>query len=76
MKYYLYEVLFKDEYGICIKSMIKNPNKEQVAEFLISDMEKFNYTINDIEDIAEISIDESKMFYSMKNEKNFPILTV
>jgi hypothetical protein len=74
MKYY--EVLFNDEYGICIKSMVENPTKEQVTEFLKVDMKNNNYTINDIEDIAEISLEEAKAFYDMEKEKVFPILVV
>ena len=72
MKYY--EVLFNDEYGICIKSEVENPTKEQVAEFLKVDMKKNNYTIVDIEDIAEISLEEAKAFYDMEKEKVFPVL--
>ena len=72
MKYY--EVLFKDSYGICIKSEVGNPTREQVAEFLRLDMEKFNYKLQDIESIDEISLDEAKNFYDMENEKDFPVL--
>lgn len=72
MKYY--EVLFNDEYGICIKSEVENPTKEQVADFLKADMTKYNYTINDIEDIAEINLEEAKLFYDMEKEIDFPIL--
>lgn len=72
MKYY--EVLFKDFYGICIKSEIENPTREQVAEFLKDDMEKFNYKLEDIDSIDEISLNEAKNFYDMENESNFPVL--
>lgn len=72
MKYY--EVLFKDSYGICIKSEVENPTKEQVAEFLKVDMEKFNYKLKDIESIDEITLDEANNFYDMDNEKDFPVL--
>lgn len=72
MKYY--EVLFKDSYGICIKSEVENPTREQAAEFLRLDMERFNYKLQDIESIDEISLDEVKNFYDMENEKDFPVL--
>lgn len=72
MKYY--EVLFADSYGICIKSEIENPTRERVAKFLKSDMEKFHYKLLDIVSIDEISLEESKNFYDMENEKNFPVL--
>jgi len=69
-----YEVLFKDQYGICIKSAIENPTAVQVAEFLKVDMDNNEYTIDDIEDIAELTLDEAEAFYDMENEKEFPIL--
>jgi nucleoside diphosphate kinase len=72
MKYY--EVLFFDQTGICIKSNVENPSKEQVTEFLKVDFENHGYNINDIEDIAEISLEEAKLFYDMENEKVFPVL--
>lgn len=69
-----YEVLFRDEYAICIKSVIENPSKEMVAEFLKTDMDNFNYTIEDIDSIDPISKDEATIFYDMEKEANFPIL--
>ncbi len=71
---YYYEVLFNDSYGICIKSIIENPTKEQVAEFLKEDMDNFDYTIDDIESIDTISLEEATHFYDMENEANFPVL--
>lgn len=72
MKYY--EVLFTDSYGICIKSEVENPTREQVADFLREDMEKYKYKLQDIESIDEISLEEAKNFYDMENEKSFPVL--
>lgn len=69
MRYY--EILFTDSYGICIKSEVENPTKEQVGKFLEKDMEKLNYKSEDIESISEISIDEAWNFYDMEDEKNF-----
>lgn len=72
MKYY--EVLFTDSYGICIRSEIENPTREQVADFLKPDMEKYHYKIEDIESIDDISLEEADGFYDMENEQNFPVL--
>lgn len=72
MKYY--EILFRDSYGICIKSEVTPPSKEQVAKFMHKDFEKFGYTIEDIESIDEISLEEAKSFYDMEEEWKFPIL--
>lgn len=69
-----YEVLFKDSYGICIKSEIENPTREQVSEFLKEDMKNYNYKMDDIESIDPISLEEAKNFYDMENEANFPVL--
>lgn len=69
-----YEVLFDDEYGICIKSEVENPSKEMVADFLSEDMKKFNYTIDNISSIDPISKEEAHSFYDMENEANFPVL--
>lgn len=69
-----YEVLFTDSYGICIKSKIENPTREQVATFLKTDMELYHYKLQDIESIDEILLEEAKHFYDMENEENFPIL--
>lgn len=71
---YYYEILFADTYGICIKSAIWNPSREQVAEHLKTDMEKYGYDIDSIESINPISLEEAKCFYNMENEKDFPIL--
>jgi hypothetical protein len=72
MKYY--EILFADSYGICIKSEVENPSREQVWEFLKEDMVKYHYKIQDIESIDEISLEDAKSFYDMENEVTFPIL--
>lgn len=69
-----YEVLFSDSYGICIKSEIENPSVEQVADFLEEDMKMFEYTIQDIESIDPISLEEAQSFYDMENEADFPVL--
>lgn len=74
MKYY--EVLFSDSYGICIKSEVKNPTKEQVALFLKNDMEKYSYKTADIRSIDEISLEEADQFYDMEDEQNFPVLKI
>lgn len=72
MKYH--EVLFTDSYGICIKSEIENPTKEQVSNFLKEDMEKFHYKTDDIDSINEIPLEEARSFYDMENEEDFPVL--
>ncbi len=74
MKIKYYEVLFTDTYGICIKSEIENPTREQVATFLKDDMKKYHYKLEDIESIDEISLKEASNFYDMENEESFPIL--
>lgn len=71
---FYYEVTFNDEYAICIKSIVENPSKEQVAEFLKTDMDNFNYTIDDMDSIDPITRDEAIIFYDMENEANFPVL--
>lgn len=72
MKYY--EVLFVDSFGICIKSDIENPTREQVAVFLKDDMKNYHYKLQDIESIHEITLKEAERFYDMENEKDFPVL--
>lgn len=72
MKYY--EVLFTDSYGICIKSEVENPSREQVWIFMKEDMVKYHYKEQDIESIDEISLEEAKSFYDMEGEESFPVL--
>ena len=77
MKIYYYEVLFKNSYGMCIKSEVENPTKEQVAEFLKKDMENLGlkHGRGDIESVDPISHEDAIKFYDMENEANFPVLT-
>ena len=72
LKYY--EILFTDGYGICIKSKISSPTREQVAIFLNKDMKRYHYKLQDIDSIYEISLEEARCFYDMENESKFPIL--
>lgn len=72
MRYY--EILFADNYGICIKSEIENPTQEQVANFMKKDMGYYRYKMEDIESIDEIALEDAVWFYDMENEKNFPVL--
>jgi hypothetical protein len=69
-----YEILFTDSYGICIKSDVEQPSREQVWNFLKTDMMKYHYKTHDIESIDEISLEEASLFYDMENEKGFSVL--
>ena len=60
-----------DCYSMCIKATHK-PTKEEVKEFLKEDMKSLGYT--EIDCVIETTLEESRNFYDMENEKNFPIL--
>lgn len=60
-----------DSYSICIKAT-HVPTKEEVEKFLVEDMKNLGYT--DVTLIVETTLEESKEFYAMENEKDFPVL--
>lgn len=61
----------KDCYSMCIKAT-HEPTKEEVKEFLKSDMEEMGYT--NIDCIIETTLEEARNFYDMENEENFSVL--
>lgn len=69
-----YEILMTDSYGICIKSQVINPTRDQVWKFLEADMKMYHYKEADIDSIDEILLSEAKQFYDMENESEWPIL--
>lgn len=75
-----YEVLFKaisdptiESYGICIKSTLKNPTKEQAYNFIKSNME-LHFGLNNMISIEEISSPEVERFYDTDNVLEAPVL--
>lgn len=60
-----------DSYSMCIKAT-HEPTKEEVKEFLKTDMESIGCTTIDC--IVETTLEEARNFYDMENEENFPVL--
>lgn len=69
-----YEVLFCDGYGICIKAT-KKPTHSEAAQFLANDMEKWGYSVSDIEAVYKILHGEAVIFYDMERESEWPVFT-
>ena len=69
-----YEITFDDSWGMCIKAT-SEPTKEQFLNF-ITEKERGDYTVGNINGIDEIIEDEVSLFYDVSNIDNWPVLTV
>jgi hypothetical protein len=65
-----YEILFDNEYGVCIKG-VRQPSTEEAQAFCQSDITKSGATA--VISVDPIGIEDARAFYDMSNEEHFPI---
>ncbi len=58
------------DYSICIIGE-RRPSIQEASEFCKEDMKKMGYKY--VVNVAEISQEEARTFFDMKNEKMFPV---
>lgn len=69
-----YEITFDDSWGMCIKATVE-PTGEQILNHL-TEKERGNYTVDNINSIDEISEDLVPLFYDVSNIDKWKVLNV